>query len=46
MPAIISGVQWLTQSSVKYVRWLRHFMWADKPLREIHAGLRTLYAEL
>lgn len=46
MPSIISGVQWLTQRSVKYVRWLRHFMWADKPLREMHAGLRLLYAEL
>ena len=46
MPSIISGVQWLTQRSVKYVRWLRHFMWADKPLHEMHATLRLLYAEL
>ena len=46
LQSIVGGVQWLTQRRVKYVRWLRHFMRADKPLRERHAGLRTLCAEL
>ena len=46
IPTIISGVQRLTVRSVKFVRWLRQFMWADKPLRFMHERLRLLYAEL
>jgi len=46
MPLIISGVQRLTQRSVKFVRWLRHLLWLNKPLAQMHANLATLYAEL
>lgn len=46
MPSIISGVQRLTVRSVKFVRWLRQFMWADKALPIMHERLRLLYAEL
>ena len=46
MPTIISGFQRLTQRSVKLVRWFRHFMWVNKPLAQMHARLRILYAEL
>lgn len=46
MPSIISGVQRLTVRSVKFVRWLRHFMWVNKPLPQMHADLRILYAKM
>ena len=44
--AIISGFQRLTQRSVKLVRWFRHFMWVNKPVAQMHARLRLVYAKL
>ena len=46
LPSIISGVQRLTQRSVKFVRWLRSHLWSDHPLPHLHAKLTLLYATL
>ena len=46
LPSIISGVQRLTQRSVKFVRWLRSHLWPDHPLPHLHAKLTLLYATL
>jgi hypothetical protein len=32
MPLIISGFQRLTQRTVKFIRWLRRFLWQTHPL--------------
>ena len=46
IPSIICGVQRLTQCSVKFIRWLRHFLWRSHALEEIYPVLRKLYATL
>ena len=46
MPSIISGVQWVTQRSVKLIRWIRSLIWIKMPLPQMHASLRQLYPEL
>lgn len=46
MPAIIRGFQRLTVRSVKFVRWLRKFMFFKSPLDAMYASLRTMYAVL
>jgi len=46
MPAIISRFQRLTVRSVKFVRWLRKFMFLNRPLDLLYDNLRLLYAEM
>ena len=46
LPTIISGFQRLTQRSVKFIRWLRGYLWSDRPLTHIHAILIRYYAAL
>ena len=46
MPVIISSFQRLTVRSVKFVRWLRKFMFLNRPLELLYDNLRLLYAEM
>ena len=46
MPFIISGFQRLTQRTVKFIRWLRRFLWQTRPLDDLLRILRKRYATL
>lgn len=46
MPFIISGFQRLTQRAVKFIRWLRRFLWPTRPLDDLLRILRKRYATL
>lgn len=46
MPLIISGFQRLTQRTVKFIRWLRRFLWQTHPLDVLLLILKKRYATL
>lgn len=46
MPFIISGFQRLTQRTVKFIRWLRRFLWQTHPIENLLRILRKRYATL
>ena len=46
MPKISSSFQRLTVRSVKFVRWLRKFLFGQRPLDQIYNALRQVYAAL
>ena len=46
MPLIISGFQRLTQRTVKFIRWLRCFLWQTHPLDVLLLILKKRYATL
>jgi hypothetical protein len=46
MPFIISGFQRLTQRTVKFIRWLRRFLWQTHPIDDLLRILRKRYATL
>ena len=46
MPFIISGFQRLTQRTVKFIRWLRRFLWQTRPLDDLLLILKKRYATL
>ena len=46
MPLIIEGFQRLTQRTVKFIRWLRRFLWQKRPLDDVLLILRKRYATL
>jgi hypothetical protein len=42
----LEGFQRLTQRSVKYIRWLRAYLYVAAPLAEVLAKLRASYAKI
>ena len=46
MPFIITGFQRLTQRTVKFIRWLRRFLWQTRPLDDLLLILKKRYATL
>ena len=46
MPFIISGFQRLTQRTVKFIRWLRRFLWQTHPIGNLLRILRKRFATL
>ena len=46
MPLIIEGFQRLTQRTVKFIRWLRRFLWQKRPLDDLLLIQRKRYATL
>ena len=46
MPFIISGFQRLTQRTVKFIRWLRRFLWQTHPIDVLLRILKKRYATL
>ena len=46
MPFIISGFQRLTQRTVKFIRWLRRFLWQTHPVDDLLRILRKRYVRL
>lgn len=46
MPLIIAGIQRLTQRTVKFIRWLRRFLWQRRPLDNLLRILKQRYATL
>ena len=46
MPLIIAGIQRLTQRTVKFIRWLRRFLWQHRPLDDLLRILKQRYATL
>ena len=46
MPLITEGFQRLTQRTVKFIRWLRRFLWQKWPLDDVLLILRKRYATL
>lgn len=46
MPLIIRAFQRITQRTVKFIRWLRRFLWQKRPLHEILPILTKRYATL
>jgi len=46
MPLIIAGFQRITQRTVKFIRWLRCFLWQTHPLDVLLLILKKRYATL
>ena len=46
MPLISSGFQRLTRRTVKFIRWLRRFLWQTHPIEDLLRILRKRYATL
>jgi len=46
LPSGQKALQRLTQRSVKFIRWLRTFLWREAPWERMLAVLRRLYATL
>ena len=46
LPNIISGFQQLTQRTVKFIRWLRRFIWQTHPLDDLLLVLKKRYTTL
>ena len=44
LPVLLQDFQRLTQRSVKYVRWLRAYLFTDAPWQDMVAALRQSYA--